>query len=62
MQRRLVRRDRLRTTRTRSSGDDLYAPVVEDHPALGERTSGYSDATSVGGLARILHQRICGRA
>lgn len=58
----VVDQDLLGATGSASSGDDLYAPVVEDHPALGERTSGYSEATSVGGLARILHQRICGRA
>lgn len=58
----VVDQDLLGATGSASSGDDLYAPAVEDHPALGERTSGYSDATSVGGLARILHQRICGRA
>lgn len=54
--------DLLGATGSAPSGDDLYVPAVEDHPALGERTSGHSDATSVGGLARILHQRICGRA
>lgn len=58
----VVDQDLLGATGPAPSGDDLYVPAVEDHPALGERTGGHSDATSVGGLARILHQRICGRA
>ena len=58
----VVDQDLLGATGPAPSGDDLCVPAIEDHPALDERTSGYSDATSVGGLARILHQRICGRA
>jgi len=58
----VVDQDLLGATGSAPSGDDLYVPAVEDHPALGERTRGHSDATSVGGLARILHQRICGCA
>lgn len=58
----VVDQDLLGATGPTPSGDDLYVPAIEDHPALGERTRRYSDATSVGGLARILHQRICGCA
>jgi len=58
----VVDQDLLGATGPAPSGDDLYVPAIEDHPAPGEPISGYSDATSVDGLARILHQRICGRA
>jgi len=58
----VVDQDLLGATGPTPSGDDLYVPAIEDHPALGERTRRYSDATSVGGLARILHQRICSGA
>lgn len=58
----VVDQDLLGATGIAPSGNDLCVPAIEDHPAPGERTIGYSDATSVGGLARILHQRICGRA
>jgi len=58
----VVDQDLLGATGPVPSGDDLYVLAIENHPALDERINGYSDATSVGGLARILHQRICGRA
>jgi hypothetical protein len=58
----VVDQDLLGATGPAPSGNDLCVPAIEDHPALDEGTIGYSDTTSVGGLARILYQRICGRA